>query len=231
MMIGTSHINISRKLDLVRVPKVTISVKKKPKNVYGNTPLQENYMIKFDDPLTKNNRPHFPPPKKIRSRFVIEDFAAEKIFMHKIDTGGGLSIVAEELSFYTKRPSNSISPKVLTTPRKKNSSLDIGISDIYYSKGSLQGKKIAKKNSAYPFAVYDKFFIQSAKSTAKRQGEYAKVANTPSPGKGFPRYTVQEKNKAGHFLSKISKALSRIRVYRSKSSLNGYSIFKSPGGF
>ncbi|OMJ65987.1 hypothetical protein SteCoe_37326 [Stentor coeruleus] len=229
-MIKTTPINISRKLDLVKVPKVTISVKKKPKNVFSNMPLQDNCMIKFDDPLTINSRPHFPPPRKIRSKFVIEDFAAEKIFMNKIDSGGGLSIVAEEPSFYTRRPSNSISPKILMTPRKKNFSLEIGISDGDYSKGYLQGKKIPKKYSAYPFSAYDKFFIQSAKIAAKQQREYAKVANTPSPGKGIPKYIDQEKNKAGHFLSKISKALSRIRVYRSKSSLYGYSIYKSPGG-
>jgi len=50
---------------------------------------------------------------------------------------------------------------------------------------------------------------------------------TPSPEVKVPNYIRHESYKAGYFLGKIDKMLNRIRVDRSKSSLNKYSLARN----
>ncbi|OMJ76034.1 hypothetical protein SteCoe_23179 [Stentor coeruleus] len=242
-MVIQSPQGITRYSDQARVPKIRINVKKKRNHMFSHLGSPNSYILKLDDSQISNSRPQYPFQKKFKTNLKKQAFFVfEDLPLHKNDPEQNLTPVPEisqipQIDYlYSGIPQKSISPKAAKTPIKKHTNisvgLDLGLCDSFPDKIpspvlpfpiTFKAKKSSKKNSTSlcPSSAYEKYFPNSEKDNTERLGKILKFSNTPNPEKKTPKYIRHESYKAGYFLSKIDKFLSRIRVYRSKSSLNG----------
>lgn len=231
----------------LRLPKITVDVKKKRIHPNANLSLPNSHLIKLDDSITPLSHSRFPSPKKLRSKpKKHEDQNSDEANIQKSDSKSHIfSQILEHAHFDhypIYPPSKSTSPKHTKTPVKKQFNIflgsKLGLADFHYVNTptpvlqlpkSFKIKKSPKKNSAsiYPSSVYEKYFLHSDKLDTGRLGKMLKSSKTPGPENKIPKYIRHESYKAGYFLSKIDKVLSRIRVYRSKSSMHGQTMSKN----
>ncbi|OMJ85412.1 hypothetical protein SteCoe_13249 [Stentor coeruleus] len=229
----------------LRLPKITVDVKKKRIHPNANLSIPNSHLIKLDDSIFPLSHSRFPSPKKLRSKKKKhEDPNSDEANLQKSDSKSYIiSQNLEQLHFDhypTYSPSKIASPKHSKTPAKKQLNISLGsklgLADFQYINTpvlqlpkSFKIKKSPKKNlaSIYPSSVYEKYFLHSDKLDTERLGKMLKSSKTPGPENKIPKYIRHESYKAGYFLSKIDKVLSRIRVYRSKSSMHGHTMSKN----
>lgn len=244
-MIIQSPRGIIKYSDPARLPRIRVNVKKKRNHMFSHLGSPNSHILKLDDSNTSNIRPQHPFRKRLKTNLKkLDYFVFEDLPLLKNDPEPNLNPGPElpQIDYlFTGLPQKSISPKIAKTPVKKHTNisvgLDLGLYDSYPDKVpspvlpfpvTFKAKKSSKKNSTSlcPSSAYEKYFPSSEKDNTERLGKILKSSNTPNPEKKTPKYIRHESYKAGYFLSKIDKFLSRIRVYRSKSSLNGRSLSK-----
>ncbi|OMJ84289.1 hypothetical protein SteCoe_14636 [Stentor coeruleus] len=231
----------------LRLPKITVDVKKKRNSPNANLSLPNSHLIKLDDSIIHLSHSRFPSSKKLRSKKKKHEATnSDEIIIQKSDSKSHILNQILEKSYYDHRPisipSKNTSPKHIKTPMKKQFNIFLGSkldpcdfqfintpSSVLQLPKSFKIKKSPKKSfaSIYPSSVYEKYFLHGDNLNTDRLGKMNKSSKTPGPENKIPKYIKHESYKAGYFLGKIDKVLSRIRVYRSKSSTHGQTISKN----
>lgn len=228
--------NLYRYLESSRSPYIAINIKKKriklTEKIFNSNP------ISFSNQVHSLRKQDFPTPKKVIKKFNRPEDSS-------LDFP-----VLDELSFSPKIKEKAKSPKIedismVFSPKIQRNGIlsnlsQIRLGDFEKNENIANKAQIVSGNFPVSFRVkkgrkasksvsstfaFEKLMIPVVEPT--KIESLLKNSVTPTPEVKVPKYIRHQSFKAGYFLGKIDKMLNRIRVDRSKSSLNKYSLARN----